>query len=242
MRLRSGLVGLVGGLALALAAPGRARGGDASAPEVILRVTCPSEAVKVAVEARRGELLACFDEQVKKERAFSATSVFEWTVQADGRVANASANGMSADFEDPELRDCILARIARWTFPRPGGPIEVTLVAAFSVKPAAPPAGADVDKAALRKAIQAHAPEIGKCYQAALDRDPRLAGKVLLKWVIAAGGTAENVQVADGTTLEDHALHECMKARVASWKFPRPVGGGVATVTYPWILRPQPGP
>jgi hypothetical protein len=28
-----------------------------------------------------------------------------------------------------------------------------------------------------------------------------------------------------------------MLARIQSWQFPKPKGGGVAVITYPWILR-----
>jgi hypothetical protein len=28
-----------------------------------------------------------------------------------------------------------------------------------------------------------------------------------------------------------------MMDRIQSWQFPKPKGGGVAVITYPWILR-----
>jgi hypothetical protein len=28
-----------------------------------------------------------------------------------------------------------------------------------------------------------------------------------------------------------------MMARIQSWEFPKPKGGGMAVITYPWILR-----
>ncbi len=97
--------------------------------------------------------------------------------------------------------------------------------------------GTSIDKVGLRKVIQAHQKEILACYQGRLDQDPKLAGKVVMRWAITAAGGVENVEVADGTTLEDHALHECMRARLATWRFPAP--GERAVVTYPWIFRAQ---
>jgi hypothetical protein len=32
-------------------------------------------------------------------------------------------------------------------------------------------------------------------------------------------------------------VHDCMRSRIQSWQFPKPKGGGIAVITYPWILR-----
>jgi hypothetical protein len=245
-------IGVMGALALAAAVPASGRAGEAARAntevQVILQVTCPSDAVRAAVEGHRPELVACYQQLLARRPQLSATSVFEWTVGADGRVSGATASSESAEYEDPELRDCVLARIARWTFAKPAGPVQVTLVAGFSTKRKAASGGSDdaapasIDKVGVRKVIQAHGKEILKCYQDRLAQDPKLAGKVVMKWVIEAGGAVENPQVVDGTTLEDHALHECMKAQLATWRFPRPENGGVALITYPWIFKAQASP
>jgi len=215
--------------------------------QVTLDVTCPSDAVKAAITIHRDELQACYERRLAKAPDLSSTSVLEWTVRADGTITAPTASAMAAEYEDPELRDCVVGRIRSWAFPAPDEPVGVTLVAGFSRKRAAlvaSPTGkmkggvvGGLDTDAVRRAIQSHAAEIRKCYEQRLAQDPRLAGKVLLRWIIQADGSAANVIVSDGTTLEDHALHECMRARVAAWRFPRPAGGGVAVITYPWILR-----
>ena len=65
-----------------------------------------------------------------------------------------------------------------------------------------------------------------------------LQGKVSIKWIIQADGTATNPQVeGSATTLENAQIHECMMSRITSWQFPKPKGGGIAVITYPWILR-----
>jgi len=62
---------------------------------------------------------------------------------------------------------------------------------------------------------------------------------VVIKWTIDADGNASNAAVvADGSsTLLDDKVHQCMTARIVSWQFPKPKGGGIAVITYPWILR-----
>ncbi|HEX9307064.1 MAG TPA: adventurous gliding motility protein GltG [Anaeromyxobacter sp.] len=95
-----------------------------------------------------------------------------------------------------------------------------------------------VDKELIRKVIQDHAAQIRYCYEQQLAVNPRLQGKVAIKWVINGDGSASNAQIDhSGTTLEDAKVHECMAARITSWAFPKPKGGGIAVITYPWILR-----
>jgi pSer/pThr/pTyr-binding forkhead associated (FHA) protein len=95
-----------------------------------------------------------------------------------------------------------------------------------------------IDKELIRKVIQDHAAQIRYCYEQQLAVNPRLQGKVSIKWVINGDGSASNPQVdGSGTTLEDGKVHECMMARITSWQFPKPKGGGIAVITYPWILR-----
>ncbi len=95
-----------------------------------------------------------------------------------------------------------------------------------------------IDKELIRKVIQEHAAQIRFCYEEQLAVNPKLAGKVAIKWVIDAEGNASNASVDMGsTTLLNDKVHQCMMARIVSWQFPKPKGGGIAVITYPWILR-----
>jgi hypothetical protein len=95
-----------------------------------------------------------------------------------------------------------------------------------------------IDRELIRKVIQEHAAQIRYCYEQQLAINPRLTGKVAITWVINADGSASQAKVDGGaTTLDDAKVHECMMARIQSWQFPKPKGGGYAVITYPWILR-----
>jgi hypothetical protein len=99
-----------------------------------------------------------------------------------------------------------------------------------------------IDKELVRKVIQDHAAQIRYCYETELAINPRLQGKVSIKWIINGDGSASQAQVDHGsTTLENAKVHECMMSRIQSWAFPKPKGGGVAVITYPWILRSSGG-
>ncbi len=95
-----------------------------------------------------------------------------------------------------------------------------------------------IDKELIRKVIQDHAAQIRYCYETQLAINPRLQGKVSVKWIINGDGSASSPQIDhSATTLEDAKVHECMMSRITSWAFPKPKGGGIAVITYPWILR-----
>jgi hypothetical protein len=99
-----------------------------------------------------------------------------------------------------------------------------------------------LDRELVRKVIQDHAAQIRYCYEQQLALDPKLEGKVSLRWIINGDGRASNAQVdTSATTLLNAEIHRCMMARVSSWEFPKPKGGGVAVITYPWILRSSGG-
>jgi hypothetical protein len=94
-----------------------------------------------------------------------------------------------------------------------------------------------VDKELIRRVIQEHAAQIRYCYEQQLALNPKLQGKVSITWVIQGDGSATSAKVDGATTLSDDKVHRCMMDRIMSWQFPKPKGGGVAVITYPWILR-----
>jgi len=97
-----------------------------------------------------------------------------------------------------------------------------------------------VDKELIRRVIQEHAAQIRYCYEQRLAINPRLSGKVSIKWIINADGSASGAVIvhdSGSTTLDDVEVHDCMMKRIQSWQFPKPKGGGMAVITYPWILR-----
>ncbi len=95
-----------------------------------------------------------------------------------------------------------------------------------------------IDKELIRAVIKEHAQQIRFCYEEQLAVNPKLAGKIVIRWTIDADGNASNAAVdGSGTSLADDKVHQCMMARIVSWQFPKPKGGGIAVITYPWILR-----
>ncbi|MEW5848437.1 MAG: AgmX/PglI C-terminal domain-containing protein [Myxococcota bacterium] len=93
-----------------------------------------------------------------------------------------------------------------------------------------------LDKGLIRQVIRDHLAQIKYCYERELAGSPGLAGKVLVKFVVGSAGTVISATVAE-STLRNATVESCMTQRVRSWVFPRPHGGGVVVVSYPFILR-----
>jgi hypothetical protein len=95
-----------------------------------------------------------------------------------------------------------------------------------------------IDPELIRKVIRDHADQVRYCYEQQLTLNPKLAGKVSIKWIINAQGRAESPSIVAGdTTLPNEQVGQCIMSRIVTWEFPKPRGGGMAIVTYPWILR-----
>jgi len=97
-----------------------------------------------------------------------------------------------------------------------------------------------IDPELIRRVIRAHADQIRYCYEQQLTLNPKLTGKVAIRWQINSNGFSSNTLIDRSNTTPDSALErvaECIMSRIVTWEFPKPKGGGIAIVTYPWILR-----
>lgn len=93
-----------------------------------------------------------------------------------------------------------------------------------------------LDKELIRKVIHANRGQIRFCYESQLNRFPKLNGKVSIKFVISASGSVASSAVS-GSTANNAELETCVAGRVRTWQFPKPKGGGVVIVTYPFIFK-----
>jgi hypothetical protein len=98
-----------------------------------------------------------------------------------------------------------------------------------------------IDPELIRKVIREHASQVRYCYEQELAVDPKLEGKVSIQWQIGADGSASNCTVHGDTTLQSEKVQRCIMSRIVTWAFPKPKGGGIAIVKYPWILRTSGG-
>lgn len=101
-----------------------------------------------------------------------------------------------------------------------------------------PPA---LDKEYIRERIREDLMPIAKeCYESALEDQPELGGKLVMKFTIVGdaevGGVVDESEVAPESDLQHAGLRECMRESMLSLTFPPPEDGGTVTVTYPFVF------
>ncbi len=87
----------------------------------------------------------------------------------------------------------------------------------------------------IRQAILRHSEQIRTCYEIQLTKHPKLAGKVVVSFVISPEGRVAAPEVVE-STVGNAELENCVTDRVRTWRFPKPTGGAAIVVTYPFIF------
>jgi metallo-beta-lactamase class B len=106
----------------------------------------------------------------------------------------------------------------------------------------APRATGSLDKEVIRSVIRSHVNEVKTCYELELTNMPDLFGRVWVEFTIAASGEVVASKVLPTSTTRHAPVETCTAASVRRWRFPKPIGGGVVIVTYPFVLVPEPEP
>lgn len=88
----------------------------------------------------------------------------------------------------------------------------------------------------IQRVISRDTAKLSYCYERQLVRTPGLAGKIVFRWTIGANGHVVNAAVVSDA-VGSPEVAACMTRVINAFVFPRPLGGGVVNVTYPFILR-----
>ncbi len=93
-----------------------------------------------------------------------------------------------------------------------------------------------LDKEIIRRVIKAHINQIKYCYEKELVRSPGLFGKVNVEFTITAKGSVSQAKTKQ-STLNNAEVERCIGAKIRTWKFPKPKGGGIVIVRYPFVFK-----
>ncbi|MBL8949612.1 MAG: adventurous gliding motility protein GltG [Myxococcaceae bacterium] len=110
----------------------------------------------------------------------------------------------------------------------------------IGITSAEPTVMGSLDKELIRQVIHRNRGQIRYCYESQLTSHPNLHGKVAIKFVISATGSVAQSQVAQ-SDVKNAELETCVAGRVRTWMFPKPKGGGVVIVTYPFVFNQSGG-
>lgn len=90
-----------------------------------------------------------------------------------------------------------------------------------------------LDKEIIRRVVRLHMNEVKFCYDQELSRKPGLGGRISVQFVISGAGQVINSFV-QSTTMNNLRVESCVVGALKRWDFPKPEGGGIAIVSYPF--------
>ncbi|HEY4220110.1 MAG TPA: AgmX/PglI C-terminal domain-containing protein, partial [Myxococcota bacterium] len=93
-----------------------------------------------------------------------------------------------------------------------------------------------LDKEIIRRIVQEHASQIKYCYERELTRTPGIFGKIKMKWVINGDGKVTQSQTEE-TQMHNANVENCLAQKIKGWVFPKPKGGGIVIVSYPFVFK-----
>ncbi|HXI54474.1 MAG TPA: TonB family protein [Polyangia bacterium] len=94
-----------------------------------------------------------------------------------------------------------------------------------------------LDKEIIRRIIRRHINEVKYCYEQELTKKPELGGRIMVQFTIAASGQVI-ASVLQNSTMGNPRVENCTVQAVRRWEFPKPLGGGIVIVSYPFVLTP----
>ena len=97
-----------------------------------------------------------------------------------------------------------------------------------------------LDKEIIRRIIRRHINEVKYCYEQELTKKPDLGGRIMVQFTIAASGQVI-ASVLQNSTMGNARVENCIVQAVRRWEFPKPLGGGIVIVSYPFVLTPAGG-
>ncbi len=95
-----------------------------------------------------------------------------------------------------------------------------------------------LEKSEVNAVVKQNIAQIRYCYNRGLRMNPALLGKIVSSFVIGAEGKVTTSRIRS-STLGTPQVENCIRKKIASWKFPRPRGGGNVKVSYPFLLKPN---
>ncbi|MBX2811333.1 MAG: AgmX/PglI C-terminal domain-containing protein [Myxococcales bacterium] len=103
------------------------------------------------------------------------------------------------------------------------------------IRPAKTKVLGSLTRSEVARVIRLNLPRFKFCYEKELSTTPDLMGKVSVRFVIAPNGLVSKARIQE-STLDHETVTGCVVRVMSSLKFPKPRGGGVAEVTYPFIF------
>ncbi len=94
-----------------------------------------------------------------------------------------------------------------------------------------------LDKVVIDQVVRDRVGAVEGCYQQGLTREPALAGRLVVKFVIDKDGSVLSA-TTKSSELGDAEVEACINGVIMGFGFPEPKGGGIVIVSYPFLFEP----
>jgi len=112
--------------------------------------------------------------------------------------------------------------------PRPALPVDAGVPHGSVLAPKG-----SLDKEFIRDVIRSHISAVRACYESGLSGNLALEGRISYQFTIASDGTVL-VSLVQSSTMNDPDVEDCVGREICNWEFPKPLGGGIVIVSYPF--------
>ncbi len=92
-----------------------------------------------------------------------------------------------------------------------------------------------LSKAEIGRVIRRNLARFKYCYEKQLNANPNLSGKISVYFTIAPTGSVPKASIRE-TSMNSKKVEKCVVKVMKSLKFPKPRGGGIVVVTYPFVF------
>jgi len=92
-------------------------------------------------------------------------------------------------------------------------------------------------KGQVQKVVLSRKNAIRACYERQLQRNPRLGGKIIIRWTISPAGSVSGAPRVKSTTMRDGAVEDCIGRQIGRLRFPRAKNGAATIVNFPFIFE-----
>ena len=93
-----------------------------------------------------------------------------------------------------------------------------------------------LDPALIKKVIQENRNAIRYCYERELQVKKDLAGIIKTQFIIGPGGNV-TMSVVKDSTMKNPNVESCIASKIRGLLFPKPKGGGIVIVNYPFVFK-----
>lgn len=92
-----------------------------------------------------------------------------------------------------------------------------------------------LSKQEINRVIRRNLARFKYCYEKQLNANPNLSGKISVNFMISPTGGVGKASVRE-SSMNDSTVEGCVTKVMKTLKFPRPKGGGIVVVTYPFVF------